>query len=243
MKKIILLFALVLSGVLGKAQDDEQFFEKEYKFPLAMDNGKCIVSGAMDFNTTDLDDDAIFTNLYMWITKNIGRDNVIKISPSTKIISCKYTVEGKNAAVTGKKNVYCFSTAFRVADKRMYVKQSELEVIPAMSLGKKNVGLEKYAALKKPADKNVIDEFNEVNNEILQELLDFISTNVPEFVHNWDYIVSRRVVEGMTMTETELALGSPQSVVEGNTEVQWMYGLSLIVYFDLKTKKVSRILR
>ena len=58
------------------------------------------------------------------------------------------------------------------------------------------------------------------------------------------------------MTETELALGAPQSVVEGNTETQWIYGLSLIVYFDdgkdvdpktkktvTREKKVTRILR
>ena len=245
MKKIIVLMTLLLSGVFANAQDDDaQLFEKEYKFPLTTENGKSTVSGAMDFTKTDLDDDAIFTNLYSWISKNVGRDNVITISPTKKIISCKYSVEGKNAMpVTGKKNVYWFATAFRVADKRMYVKQTELEVTPAMSLGKKNVGIEKYAALKKPADKTVIDEFNDINNELLESLMDYISTNVPEQVTNWDYIVSRRVVENMTKTEVELAFGAPQSIVEGNEETQWMYGLSLIVYFDNKTNKVTRILR
>lgn len=244
MKKVIVLMTLVLTSIFANAQEDEQLFEKEYKFPLTTENGKCIVVGAMDFTKTDLDDDAIFTNLYSWLTKNIGRDNLLTISPTKKIISCKYSVEGKNAMpVTGKKNVYYFSTAFRVADKRMYVKQTELEVTLAMTLGKKNVGIEKYAALKKPADKNVIDEFNNLNNEILESLMDFVSTNVPEQVTNWDYIVSRRVVEEMTKTEVELALGTPQSIVEGNEETQWMYGLSLIVYFDNKTNKVTRILR
>lgn len=256
MKKIIVLLVLALSGFVAYAQDDEQLFEKEYKFPLTMENGKGSVTGAMDFTATDLDDDAIFTNLYMWICKNIGRDNVLKISPSTKIISCKYSVDGKNTAVMGKKNMYNFSAAFRVADKRMYVKQTELEVVPAIALSKKSVGIEKYATLKKPADKNIIDEFNDVNNEVLESLMDFVNTNVPEYVTNWDYIVSRRVMEGMTMTETELALGAPQSVVEGNTETQWIYGLSLIVYFDdgkdtdpktkktvTREKKVTRILR
>ena len=113
MKKIIVLMTLLLSGVFANAQDDDaQLFEKEYKFPLTTENGKSTVSGAMDFTKTDLDDDAIFTNLYSWISKNVGRDNVITISPTKKIISCKYSVEGKNAMpVTGKKNVYWFATA------------------------------------------------------------------------------------------------------------------------------------
>lgn len=245
MKKIIVLMTLILSGVWASAQDeDAQLFEKEYKFPLATENGKCLVAGAMDFTKTDLNDDAIFTNLYTWISKNIGRDNMVTISPSQKIISCKYSVEGRNAMpVTGKKNVYNISAAFRVNGKWVNVKQTELMVTPAMSLGKKNVGMEKYAALKKPADKTVVDEFNEINNELLEGLMDFVSTNVPEQVTNWDYIVSRRVIENMTKTEVELALGAPQSIVEGNEETQWMYGLSLIVYFDNKTNKVTRILR
>lgn len=244
MKKIIVLMALVLTGVFANAQEDEQLFEKEYKFPLALDKGKGIVAGAMDFTKTDLDDDMIFTNLYSWIAKNIGRDNMITISPSNKIITCKYQVEGKNAMpVTGKKNVYCFATAFRVANKFVNVKQEQLEVIPAMALGKKNVGIEKYAALKKPADKNIIDEFNEMNNEVLEGLMDYVNTTVPEIVTSWDYIISRRVVEQMTKTEVEMALGTPQSIVEGNDETQWMYGISLIVYFSNKTKKVTRILR
>ena len=84
MKKIILLLVLVLSVVWVKAQDEEQLFEKEYKFPLSMDNGKCSVSGAMDFSATKLDDDAIFTNLYMWVCENMVRENVLKILPSKK---------------------------------------------------------------------------------------------------------------------------------------------------------------
>lgn len=246
MKKVIVLMALILSGILANAQDNENLFEKEYKFPLALDKGKGKVAGAMDFSNTDLDDDAIFTNLYAWIAKNIGRDNVVNISASKKVISCKYSLEGRNAMpVTGKKNVYYFSTAFRVANKFINVEQSELEVEPAMTMpfGKKNVGIEKYAALRKPADKNIIDEFNDINNELLESLMDYVSTNVPEQVTNWDYIISKRVIEGMTMTEVEFALSIPQSVVEGNEETQWMYGLSLIVYFDNKTKKVTRILR
>ena len=256
MKKIIITLLAMFSVIYANAQDDSQLFEKEYKFPLANNNGKCSVTGVMDFTTASFDDDDLFTNLYVWITENIGQDKVLKMSPVNKIISCRYSAEGNSAAITGKKNIYYFSTAFRIADKHVYVTQSELEVLPAISFNKKNVGLEKYAALKKPADKNIIDEFNDVNNEVLEQIMDFVGTNVPEHVNNWDNIVSKRVTEGMTMTETKLALGAPQSVVEGNTETQWIYGLSLIVYFDdgkdidsktkktiTREKKVTRILR
>ena len=245
MKKIILLLVLVLSVVWVKAQDEEQLFEKEYKFPLSMDNGKCSVSGAMDFSATKLDDDAIFTNLYMWVCENMVRENVLKILPSKKIIVCKYSIEGKTVAVTGKKNTYNLSTAFRIADKRVYVSPTEIEVLPALPFAKKG-GIEKYAALKKPADKTVIDEFNEVNNEMILTVSGFIESNTPHHINNWDNIVAKRVVEGMTMTEVKLALGNPQSEVEGNTETQWIYGLTLIIYFDdgkTGEKKVTRILR
>ena len=62
MKKIILLFTLMLSCVLVNAQEDGQFFEKEYKFPLAINNGKCGVTGAADFTSTSFTDDILFTN-------------------------------------------------------------------------------------------------------------------------------------------------------------------------------------
>ncbi|MDD6001354.1 MAG: hypothetical protein PUC50_04075 [Bacteroidales bacterium] len=250
MKKLFVLSVIFFSYFFAMAQDDGQYFEKDYPFPLALNNGKCSVMGVMDFtNNSSIDDETIFANLYMWITDNIGQDKVIKLSPSTKIISCKYTVKGKNT--------YFFSTAFRVADKHVYVTQTDLKAIPQISITKKETGMEKYAELKKTSDKAIVDEFNVLNNDLMQELCDFIGSNTPEsMITNWDNIVSKRVTEGMTMTETKLALGPPQSVVEGNTETQWIYGLSLIVYFDdgkdynqatktfvKRDKKVTRILR
>ena len=258
MKKIILCMCLLfLSFAFVKAQDDGQFFEKEYKFPLAINNGKCGVTGAVDFSTSSMTDDILFTNLYIWITENIGQDKVLKMSPSSKIISCRYYASGNTAALNGKKNAYYFSVAFRVADMHVYITQTDLTIIPALSLNKKEVGMEKYAALKKPSDQNIVNEFNDVNNSVLDGIIEFIGTNIPEsMVTNWDNIVSKRVTEGMTMTETKLALGAPQSIVEGNNETQWIYGLSLIVYFDAgkdvdkktgkvttREKKVTRILR
>ncbi|MBO4373332.1 MAG: hypothetical protein J5826_10395 [Bacteroidales bacterium] len=248
MKKNALLFAILVLCLTASAQDDGQYFEKEYQFPLALNNGKCVVMGAMDFTANNIDDDLIFTNLFMWITDNIGQDKVIKINHANKIISCKYTAKGTNTFV--------FSTAFRVTDGHIYVSQSDLKCIPQLSVTKKETEMEKYAAMKRPADGKIVDEFNSINNGLLQEIHDFVATNIPESVTNWDNIISKRVTEGMTMTETKLALGAPQSVIEGNSETQWIYGLSLIVYFDdgkdvdpttkkiiTREKKVTRILR
>lgn len=233
------MFALCFANIVS-AQDE--VFEKEYSFPLAADNGKCVVSGLMDFSTVStLDDDVIFTNLYSWICDNIGRDKVLKLQPSNKVISFEYSIKDKNT--------YYIPTAFRVVNKQVVVSQMDIKVVPALSFNNKEVGIEKYAALKRPTDKNVIDEFNALNNDILSKIKDFTETNVPESrVASWDNIVAKRVVEGMTMTETKLALGEPRSVVESNNETQWIYGLSLIVYFKADAKRggqktVFRILR
>ena len=62
-------------------------------------------------------------------------------------------------------------------------------------------------------------------------MFDFIATHQLSPITHWNEISIGKPVKGMTEDECRLAFGKPQTVLESNGEVQWMYSSSFYVFF------------
>lgn len=70
---------------------------------------------------------------------------------------------------------------------------------------------------------------------------DFVSSNALSVITHWDEIAIRKPVEGMNEDECRLAFGKPQSIMETNGEIQWMYTSSFYLFF--KDGRVRTIIK
>lgn len=91
-----------------------------------------------------------------------------------------------------------------------------------------------------------MDDFVQIESQMLNKLFDFVSTNQLSPITHWNEINIGKPVKGMTEDECLLAFGKPQTISESNGEVQWMYSSSFYPFFqkrvrgnDYKIKKRS----
>lgn len=77
----------------------------------------------------------------------------------------------------------------------------------------------------------VMDDFVQVESQVLNKMFDFIITNQLSPITHWNEININKPVKGMTEDECLLAFGKPQTIQESNGEVQWMYSSSFYLFF------------
>ena len=68
-----------------------------------------------------------------------------------------------------------------------------------------------------------------------------IQTNRLPAITHWEEIRLRKAAVGMNETECFLAFGKPQTVLESNGQVQWMYTSSFHLFF--KNELVYTVLK
>lgn len=76
-----------------------------------------------------------------------------------------------------------------------------------------------------------MDDFVQVESQVLNKMFDFIITNQLSPITHWNEININKPVKGMTEDECLLAFGKPQTIQESNGEVQWMYSSSFYLFF------------
>ena len=76
-----------------------------------------------------------------------------------------------------------------------------------------------------------MDDFVQIESQMLNKLFDFVSTNQLSPITHWNEINIGKPVKGMTEDECLLAFGKPQTISESNGEVQWMYSSSFYLFF------------
>ena len=110
---------------------------------------------------------------------------------------------------------------------------------------KKVTPMEKLQPEKKPSHQETMDDFVQIESQMLNKLFDFVSTNQLSPITHWNEINIGKPVKGMTEDECLLAFGKPQTISESNGEVQWMYSSSFYLFSkrvrgnDYKIKKRS----
>mgnify|MGYP000594516577 CR=1 FL=1 len=65
-----------------------------------------------------------------------------------------------------------------------------------------------------------MDDFVQVESQVLNKMFDFIITNQLSPITHWNEININKPVKGMTEDECLLAFGKPQTIQESNGEVQ-----------------------
>lgn len=208
----------------------QTFAEIGHTYPVIADDNKFVVNGFVPFD--GVSNEKIFTNTMLWAIENICpqlRDGITKVDIPNKSFNCDFTLG--SIAGSGQENIYYVKGIFRVADGKLLYYLSDVLIESSSFIFKKVTPLEKLTPEKKASHQRIIDDFIASESLMLNKIFDFITTNQPAPITHWDDIAIRRPVKGMNEDECRLAFGKPQTVLETDGEVQWMYSSSFFLFF------------
>lgn len=237
LKRITLVCSLALCVLSANAQS---YTEIGDLYPLQANGDKHTVNGFVRFNGST--DENIYANALLWVIENICpqlQEGITDVNIPAKKFSCQLSLESPSE--TKQKNIYYADATFRVADGKLIYHVSDIQIESTSFILKKITPIEKLTPEKKASHKQMADEFVQLSSSVLNQLFDFVATNRPAPVTHWKDIAIRRPVKGMTEDECRLAFGKPQSVMDTNGEVQWMYSTSFYLFF--KNGRVSTIIK
>lgn len=218
----------------------QTFTEQGNTYPLSADGNKYVVSGFIPF--AQLSDESIYANALLWVVESVCpklREGITEVNVNAKNFSCDLTLA--SPADSKQNNTYYFKAIFRVADGKLIYYLSNVLTESSVLVMKKVTAMEKLSPEKKPSHKEIIDDFVRVESLMLNKMFDFIATNQLPPITHWKEISICKPVEGMTEDECRLAFGKPQTILETNGEVQWMYSSSFYLFF--KNGRVQTIIK
>lgn len=188
------------------------------------------MSGFMPFG--GLTDEEIYANAFLWVVENVcprQLDGINYVKVSDKNFGCELVLT--SGEDSGQENVYYCQADFRIADGKLLFFLSDVLIESSVFVMKKVTPLEKLIPEKKDAHKRILDDFVQVESEVLNRMFDYVAAHRLSPVTHWKEIAIRKPVKGMTQEECRLAFGKPQTVLETNGEVQWMYTSSFYLFF------------
>ena len=209
---IVFLLGGVLPSLIAQT-----FTEQKNTYPLSADGSKYVVNGFIPFSP--MIDESIYANALLWTIKNVcsaQRDGITEVSIPAKSFSCNLVLTSQ--ADAKQKNTYYCTAQFQVKDGKLVIM-------------KKVTPMEKLQPEKKPSHQETMDDFVQIESQMLNKLFDFVSTNQLSPITHWNEINIGKPVKGMTEDECLLAFGKPQTISESNGEVQWMYSSSFYLFF------------
>lgn len=218
----------------------QTFTESGNIYPLNADGNKYVVSGFVSFD--NLNDEEIYANALLWTVENIcpkQQEGITKRDVKDKSFNCDLVLG--SMAGSGFDNIYYCRAIFRVADKKLVYYLSDVLIESSAFVMKKVTPLEKLTPKKKASHQQTMDDFVQVESSLLNKMFDFISSNKLSVITHWNEISIRKPVKGMTEDECRLAFGKPQTILETNGEVQWMYNSSFYLFF--KNGRVHTIIK
>lgn len=208
----------------------QTFSELGKTYPVSVDGNKYVVNGFVAFDNRT--DEEIFANALLWTVENVcpkQQDGITERDVKGK--SLKYDLVLGSIPGSGLENTYYCRVTLRVADKKLLYYISDVLVESSVFMMKKVTPFEKLTPEKKDSHKQTMDDFVQAESSILNKMFDFISSHTLPDITHWDEIAIRKPIEGMNETECRLAFGKPQSIMETNGEIQWMYTSSFYLFF------------
>ena len=235
--KVFISLFLLLECCIAQAQT---FSEVGKVYPLSDDAGKYVISGFTGFS--GLNDERIYANAFLWTVENICPKQLDGITDH-RVADKRFSFDTSLAspAGSGQKNTYHCNVTLQVADGKLIYYVGHIQIESGSSLFRKVTPMERLTPEKKPAHKEVADDFAKAASQMLNKMFDFVAAHHPTAITHWSDIAIQRPVKGMTEDECRLAFGKPQSVMETGGEVQWMYTSSFYLFF--KNGKVSTIIK
>ena len=208
----------------------QTFTEQKKSYPVNADGNKYVVSGFTPFS--DMQDENIYANALLWTVKNVCpqlREGITEVNVPAKNFSCDLILASQ--ADSNQKNTYYCKALFQVKDGKLVYYLSNIRIESSAMIMKKITPMEKLQPDKKASHKEIMDDFVQVESQVLNKMFDFIITNQLSPITHWNEININKPVKGMTEDECLLAFGKPQTIQESNGEVQWMYSSSFYLFF------------
>lgn len=237
MLRLLILFLSLFPVFTLSAQT---FVETGNSYPISVDGTKYVVSGFTSFN--NLKDEEIYANALLWTVENVCprlQEGITSRDVKAKSFSCDLVLA--SLAGSGLDNTYYCQIIFRIADGKLIYYLSDVLIESPAFVMKKVTPLEKLTPEKKASHKQAMDDFIQVESSVLNKLFDFVSINKLSEITHWNEINIRKPINGMTENECRLAFGKPQTILETNGEVQWMYSSSFYLFF--KNGRVQTIIK
>lgn len=215
MKKLILsLLAVMTVGVITvKAQ---------VSFDVTIAEKKRIVSGIYSYNKAD---DIAFANALLW---------ALNEGPARKeeIIDCDYVKRQFTMVYNLKKEdavAYTCRLNVRIANGQLMFLVSDIKMQGGLMSAFLN--FDKLNPEKKPKHQDIINEFQSLNNQKLQELFSFVAEHSPN-ITNWKNVCLGKLERGMSSDEVRLIYGKPITIQGNETESQYIFSTFIYVFFD-----------
>ena len=227
-KRQFLVILYLLLGIIPLTA--QTFTEQKKSYPVSADGNKYVVSGFTPFS--DMQDENIYANALLWIVKNVCpqlREGIAEVNVPAKNFSCDLILASQ--ADSSQKNTYYCKALFQVKDGKLVYYLSNIRIESSAVIMKKITPMEKLQPDKKASHKEIMDDFVQVESQVLNKMFDFIITNQLSPITHWNEININKPVKGMTEDECLLAFGKPQTIQESNGEVQWMYSSSFYLFF------------
>lgn len=237
LRRITLICSLALCTLLASAQS---YSETGSLYPLQTNGDKHSVNGFIRIDGSA--DETIYANALLWVIENICpelQEGITETNVPAKKFSCKISLKPSPDAKPN--NTYYANATFRAAEGKLVYHLSDIMIESSSLVLKKITPIERLTPEKKASHKQITDDFVRLSSALLNKMFDFVSTHQPTPITHWNDIAIRRPVKGMTEDECRLAFGKPQSVMDTNGEVQWMYSSSFYLFF--KNGKVDTIIK
>ena len=218
----------------------QTFVEIGNTYQVSVYGNKYVVNGFITFDK--LTDEEIYANTLLWTVENVCpklQEGINDRNDKGKSFRCDWIIG--SLAGSGFENTYYCRVNFRVADQKLVYYISDVLIESPAFVMKKVTPLEKLTPDKKAAHKQTMEDFTQSESSVLNKLFDFISTNQLSEITHWDAISIRKPIKGMNEDECRLAFGKPQSILETNGEIQWMYSSSFYLFF--KNGQVQTIIK
>ena len=227
-KRQFLAIMYLLTGVIPLIA--QTFTEQKKSYPVSADGNKYVVSGFTPFSS--MHDENIYANALLWTVKNVCpqlREGITEVNVPAKNFSCDLILASQ--ADSNQKNTYYCKALFQVKDGKLVYYLSNIRIESSAVIMKKITPMEKLQPDKKASHKEIMDDFVQVESQVLNKMFDFIVTNQLSPIPHWNENRINKPVKGMTEDECLLAFGKPQTIQESNGEVQWMYSSSFYLFF------------
>ena len=228
-KQRLWILSFLLAGITLQATA-QTFTEQGKTYPVSADGNKYVVTGFTPFS--QLNDEEIFANTLLWTVENVCpklREGITEVNVPAKNFKCDLILN--SPADSKQNNTYYCKATFRIASGKLIYYISDILIESSVFVMKKVTPMEKLSPEKKTAHKEIMDDFIQVESLILNKMFDFVASNQLSPITHWNEISISKPVQGMTADECRLAFGKPQTILESNGEIQWMYSSSFYLFF------------
>ena len=173
-KRQFLVILYLLVGIIPLIA--QTFTEQKKSYPVSADGNKYVVSGFTPFS--DMQDENIYANALLWIVKNVCpqlREGIAEVNVPAKNFSCDLILASQ--ADSSQKNTYYCKALFQVKDGKLVYYLSNIRIESSAVIMKKITPMEKLQPDKKASHKEIMDDFIQVESQVLNKMFDFIITN------------------------------------------------------------------